>query len=541
MNTTPEVSRYAEALPIAWIRESESNPRKTYDQKSLQELAESIKANPLGVVEPLVVQELGPESYCLIAGSRRLRAAKMAGLETIPARIAVLSEKQILEIQLIENLQREDVKPVEEAEGYARLMELDPDYTAEKLAERVGKDRSYVYKRLTLIRLPAPVKDALADSRITIGHALAIARLGSGIDQLRAFGACFSEQRWDGKTKLWIHVTDGIADVSVEHVERFIREEILLDLKSAPWKKDDASLLPRAGACTECPKRTGSNAALFDDLQKGDFCTDSECFRAKRAALITRIVEAGRAEGKVVVEVTVGYGLAEKGSIGRDDFREITKKDRCEHVEPAVVVKGEGRVGQRLEICRTKTCKKHWRQSGPMSSGGSRSAVAKPSEAELLKRKRELLNQRIEVETRREAIRTIADARSEKTLLMVIFIGERLIERLHHDDQKELCAAFGIEPKKKQYGTDYKAPLKGWLKGKKPDAVLPFFVAVASYASFGDSSQQMNAAAELMGVDLADLKKKIAAPLLAKFEAAKQKKAKSSPPETKKAGKKAGK
>jgi ParB family chromosome partitioning protein len=509
MNAMPEVSRYEAALPIAMIRESETNPRKTYDPKKLHELSESIKANPLGVVEPLVVQEMAKDDYRVIAGSRRLRAAKLAGLTAIPARVATLTEEQVLEIQLIENLQREDVHPVEEAEGYARLMKIDKEYTPEWIAERVGKDRSYVYKRLTLVRIPREVKDAFLAGRISIGHALAIARLGSSVDQMKAFGECF-ETRWGKGGR--VPNFDVPADITVGQLERTVREEILLDLSAAPWKKDDAELLPVAGACSACPKRTGSNPTLFDDIKKGDFCTDSSCYQAKRAALIARVVETGKQEGKPVVRVSTDYEI-EKGSIGRDAFREVSKKDRCEHVEAAVVVMGRGRVGEKLEICRTKTCKKHWRQLGQHQGGG---VVPKASASEQLKRKRQLLDARIEMETRRAVLREITETNGANPHRLIRYIGKSLIERMGHDDQRELSAALGVEGIKSKHSTDFAGPLLAGLKARRRLGDYLAFLAAAVSLRWTNIDKD---AVKLLGIDQAALKKKVSGPLIGRFEA----------------------
>jgi ParB family chromosome partitioning protein len=162
-------------LPIGQLAESKTNPRRHFDPGKLAELAASAKQH--GILEPLLVRPHNGKGlgYEIVAGARRYRAAKLAELKVLPVRIMELTDEQVLEIQLIENLQREDPHPMEEADGYQRLIAM--GHTAEELAEKVGKDRSYIYKRIQLAALIPAAKDAFLENRINIGHALLICRL----------------------------------------------------------------------------------------------------------------------------------------------------------------------------------------------------------------------------------------------------------------------------------------------------------------------------------------------------------------------------
>ncbi|NLM45755.1 MAG: ParB/RepB/Spo0J family partition protein [Firmicutes bacterium] len=148
-------------------------PRKSFDQEKLEELARSVKQH--GILQPLIVRPHGRQ-YELVAGERRLRAAKMAGLETVPVIIKPFSDREMMEIALIENLQREDLNPLEEAEAYKRLLE-EFQYTQEQLAERVGKSRSAVANTLRLLTLHAAVRKELAAGSLSEGHARALLAL----------------------------------------------------------------------------------------------------------------------------------------------------------------------------------------------------------------------------------------------------------------------------------------------------------------------------------------------------------------------------
>jgi ParB family chromosome partitioning protein len=160
-----------EELDLEAIRPNPDQPRKSFDEEALNELAISIKA--IGLVQPITVREVGEGRYEIIAGERRYRAAKIAGLTTIPAYIRKVEERSVHEMALIENIQRENLNPIEEALGYQRLID-ECDLTQEALSERVGKNRVSIANYLRLLRLPATVQLALKERAITMGHAKAL-------------------------------------------------------------------------------------------------------------------------------------------------------------------------------------------------------------------------------------------------------------------------------------------------------------------------------------------------------------------------------
>jgi ParB family transcriptional regulator, chromosome partitioning protein len=161
------------SCPIEDIRPSKSQPRKTFSQEKLEELAASIREK--GIIQPLVVRRKG-DHYELIAGERRWRAAQKAELREVPVVIQDVSDDTALEMALIENIQREDLNAVEEAEAYQALLERFT-LSQEELAQRVGKDRSTVANSLRLLRLPADIKRDIVEERMTMGHARALLSL----------------------------------------------------------------------------------------------------------------------------------------------------------------------------------------------------------------------------------------------------------------------------------------------------------------------------------------------------------------------------
>ncbi len=171
---------------ICGIEEIEPNPfqpRKKFSDAQIQELAESIQEK--GILQPLVVRRKGT-GYELIAGERRWRAAQKAGIKEVPVIIKDVSEAELLELSLIENIQRENLNPIEEAEAFRRLIDQF-QLTQEEISKRVGKDRTTVTNALRLLRLPQEIKESLAEGKISVGHARALLSLESSEKQKAAF------------------------------------------------------------------------------------------------------------------------------------------------------------------------------------------------------------------------------------------------------------------------------------------------------------------------------------------------------------------
>ena len=168
-------------LPVVQIQPNPYQPRQHFDAQRLQELADSIRQQ--GLVQPIVVRRRG-EGFQLVAGERRLRAAQMAGLETIPALIKRVTDQETLEFALLENLQREDLNPMEEARAYQRL-QSEFRLRQRDVAQRVGKDRSTVTNVLRLLQLPAALQHDIEAGRLSVGHARALLGLKSALDQQR--------------------------------------------------------------------------------------------------------------------------------------------------------------------------------------------------------------------------------------------------------------------------------------------------------------------------------------------------------------------
>lgn len=158
-------------------------PRKRFDDDSLKELADSIKAS--GILQPVIVRKLGPDNYQLVAGERRLRAAHLAGLTKIPAIVREYTDTEMMELALIENIQREDLNPIDEARAYQALIER-VGLTHDQVSERVGKQRSSISNSLRLLVLPVEVMEMVSRGTLTAGHARAILSIEAAGEQLAA-------------------------------------------------------------------------------------------------------------------------------------------------------------------------------------------------------------------------------------------------------------------------------------------------------------------------------------------------------------------
>lgn len=271
------------SLPVTAIVASLSNPRKRFDEAYIRELADSIRNH--GLIQPITVRPLSLDAlfafnrgrietderptYEIVVGECRWRAAKLAGLAEIPAFWRELDDKQVLEIQVIENLQRRDVHPIEEAEGYQALI-VKHGYNADQIATKIGKSRSYVYGRLKFAHLCRDARDAFYDGRLDASVALLVARIPGETLQKKA-------------TKEVICGYDN-QPLSFRAAKTHILHRYTLSLVQATFKPDDATLLPKAGSCTDCDKLSGNCRDLFNDIDDPNVCTDPDCFDAKREA-----------------------------------------------------------------------------------------------------------------------------------------------------------------------------------------------------------------------------------------------------------------
>ncbi|GHU97279.1 chromosome partitioning protein ParB [Spirochaetia bacterium] len=171
-------------LPLDRLIANPNQPRKRFDEDSLRELADSIREH--GIIQPILAEDAGDGTYIIIAGERRYRAARMAGLTEVPILVRAYSDEKRMEVSLIENIQRSDLNPIEEASAYRQLMEL-TGLSQDEVAARVGKNRSTVANTLRLLKLPPPITAALAQGELSPGHGRALLAVNESADQETLF------------------------------------------------------------------------------------------------------------------------------------------------------------------------------------------------------------------------------------------------------------------------------------------------------------------------------------------------------------------
>jgi len=337
-------------IAIDTIHESSTNPRRTFEQGKLQELAESIRQH--GLIQPLTVRP-NVGGFEIVAGARRFRASQLAELFSVPARIVEIDDAQALEWQLVENSQRVDVHPYEEAQGFQRLLDM-PGYDVAALAEKSGKSVSHIYARLSLLQLTPTIAEAFTQERITASHANLLSRLPQEA-QAMAYEQCWRKDWQDKEPHL----------LPTKHLAAWIQTNLYLSLADAPFDREDTTLIPTAGACTTCPRRSGFNTSLFIDVQ-GDQCLDSPCYQAKVNAHIDREVAAH----PELVQIENGHRSPKEqrpGATQRGQFREIETTHQnpdaetvlpCAATKTAIIVYGK-RAGTALTVCTDNNCAIH--------------------------------------------------------------------------------------------------------------------------------------------------------------------------------------
>jgi len=434
----PPVVSSIQDIPLAKIRESKTNPRRFFDEAKLAELADNIRQH--GVLQPILLRPLPegePGTFELVAGTRRFRASKLAKRESIPATVRELTDAQALELQVVENVQRVDVHPLDEAQGYAALIELQPEtYTVESIASRVGRSPAYVNGRLRLIQLIPEAKQAFYEDKLTVAHAFEIARLQPN-DQRRALPECFPQYR----TAAAILKDKKAEATTVRELRAWIEREIHLDLTNAPFDPQDETLLPKAGPCARCPKRTGSNPLLFPEVRQKSICTDRECYGAKVEALVQIQVKPLEEKGEKPLRVSQAPAWQANGHakdvLFEGQYRKAKAKGECPNTKAAVLIDGKG-AGSVFYLCQTEKCEVH-----------NRVTRYQPTPQERAQRKKEALAERVEKELRVRILgairKKLPDVLSRPDLEMVALDYFR---RLGHDNHRRLRKVYGWEEKK---------------------------------------------------------------------------------------------
>jgi ParB family chromosome partitioning protein len=514
--TVINATEYRE-LPLALLNESKTNPRRVFDDVSLRELATSIRSQ--GVLSPLLVRPLTENGFEIVAGARRYRAAQMAESVTVPVRIKQMTDAEVLEAQLVENLIRAEIHPMEEAEGFSRLLALEePKYSIEQIAAKVGKHPSFVASRLKLVDLVPAAVDAFYANEIGVGHALLLAKLPAD-QQEQALAACFKEAYNSGGA------TSTRILLPVRNLQFWIETNVLLILKDAPFDKRDAQLIPTAGSCADCPKRTGHNKLLFgDDLGKqGDQCTDPCCYNAKLAAHVAKAVAAK----PNLVHISTAYGGQKEGSsvLPRNKYTAIRddkpqkKEDAqrpefkvCKFATDAIITEGSD-IGTIHKVCANPECPIHHARK-------QRPATDAAFKAEQEKRRRE---EAIAQATGLRVLKATSDAVPVRLMKRdLLFVTERLTAVL---DERRLAIIFRLHGIGKASGGAGDAPAKllaSFLRKADESTLGRVLVAITvlqTAHSSNESAKALREAAEFYKVDVAAITAKVKEEFVAKEKA----------------------
>lgn len=292
----PAAAHYRE-LVLELVEASPTNPRRTFNPDKHRELVASVAAH--GVLQPVLVRPHPTLEgrYECVAGERRRRAAVEARLGSLPAIERAMTDKAVLEIQLIENGQREDVHPLEEAVAIGRLHDEPYRVPIEEIAPELGKSVAYVYRRLRLRQLHAEVQEVFVAGVLTLGAAEQLARIPDA-----------DRQRGVLKEMRELYPPP----LSANTVAEFLRRRVFLRLAGASFDRQDETL--PGGACEKCPKRTGAQRELFDEGDQDDMCLDADCFAKKTDAAWERVAAAAEAKGKRVLTETEGRKIFAYGT-----------------------------------------------------------------------------------------------------------------------------------------------------------------------------------------------------------------------------------
>lgn len=386
------------AIPLSAIALSKTNPRKHFDQGALDELTDSVRKH--GVLQPVLVRRTKVQTsangpvFELVAGERRYRAAKAAGHEQIPAVVRDLDDIEVLEIQVIENLQRTDLHPLEEADGYNQLMRK--GYDVAKIAERTGRSVKYVYDRVKLLQLTKKAQSLFLEGRFTPGHAILLARL-SAKDQERAL---------DVDNGVGYGRTSGLFTYDSGHL----------------FEDEDDELARKNPYVGTKPVSVREFQTWIDDHVRFDKGAPDPMLFPEAAAAIKTAWE----EKEKIVSITHGFVQPEardekERTYGPQSWKRADGKQGgkgCPHAVTGVIVAGDGR-GEAFKVCVNKDkCDIHWgkekRARAKAHAKGGEAAVAERANRQQQAYERQESARRAELERWKKAGPAILEAFAER-------------------------------------------------------------------------------------------------------------------------------
>lgn len=450
-----------------------SKTNRTLTATAIDEMAESIKKD--GILQPITARPISNGKTEIVFGECRWRGAKKAGLAVVPVVLREYSDEEAQRAQIIENLQRSNPTPIDEAESYDNLRKLiGKDATFELVAAQVGKSASYVAQRLKLLELIPDARKALLKEAIGLGHALLIAPLDGDVQKavVKWLLAGQEESIEPGNDQWGEH----IKTVHTEKALRaFIERNFFLDLSKAPFDIHDAKLVPQMGACTGCPHNTVNSGSLFPDHSKKAVCTLPSCFYEKRNNTIEQKVQEAEKDGTKVYRLGLGNSSWNEGpgKVKVDGYlatssyqtgpRIVKPGDECKTTKTAVLVfraSDEDKtikadLGDTTLICTNGDCSKHGKRGS--STAGESGRAAPLSGLAFVSHKQSLLKQSLPERLRWVLFKAL-DEKLQELGAPVAGEWKNRIEwltdwakgHLSHDCVRDACKALGLWDKKKK-------------------------------------------------------------------------------------------
>ena len=454
-------------LGTADLKASPTNPRKTFDEAKLAELAESVRAH--GLLQPVLARPVNPrggfvpgkgwpcDGYEVVAGERRLRASRLAGLETVLCSVRELTDAEVLEIQLVENDQRDDVRPSEQAAAYRRLVDA---VGVAEAAKRIGKSEGAVRGILLLTRMPEALARAVDAGAVSRTAAELVCRVPNPDDRENLAAAVLAGQKYHRRGS---KVSENAGEpLTTREVKDLIARQYQVELKTAKFNRQSLDLVPAAPACKECPSRAGNAAALDPEYAalRADVCLDPSCFQAKTDAHNAAEIRAAKESGAKVLtkkeskELFEPYGglRHNSGYVTLDQINfdagktwgELLKDRGKDAAAVAVDHSGEPRL-----VVPAKTALKIAAELGTLKQAKSGAVKAEPSAAEKKLRAEEILKDKAWKAARKQCLdaawKTAGDAYDANRAGVLLQVYTAAFRGLWANVRKAVAANHDIE------------------------------------------------------------------------------------------------
>jgi ParB/RepB/Spo0J family partition protein len=494
------------------IVRSKTNPRTHFDEAYIKELATSIKEH--GILQPILVRPLPASrlqetfedtpkgaprpTHEIVCGECRWRACGLAGADDMPVLVRHLDDIQVLQVQLVENLKRKDLHPLEEAEGFERLMK-DHGMSVEDIAAKVDKSTSQIYVTLKLLDLTPECRTELFAGKLTRSTALLVARSPAHLQAQIAKDIMRTDHQGEA--------------MSYRTAVRHIHDHYMLQLSTAVFDIKDANLLPKAGACPSCPKRTGANSDMFEDVKSADTCTDPKCFDAKKVAHFEAIAKKAADAGQTVIMGKEAKALFRDEYSNPEGYKLLDRKDYYDSTYTSLR-SAIGKADLPKPVIIVNPFTKQLQEAIPVATASKLLASAKKKKVE--KKSAKSVKADFEQAWMSRAVEQVFTAITGGKLQAISLavgrrIGWHLADNLYYGWQLDLAAKLlNVGKVASQHGVE------DYLKTCKPNMVAPALLLVLMLRGLDDDDGvDLELLAEEVGVDVKAVQAEVKAELAA--------------------------